>query len=104
MASLEVNEMRQDGECRGPRANNPVNWRMASFCRGAELLYRRGQSLDAFDIAFEANRKEGDDSEPGDDPNCPCRKEHFFVTSVERLLAAELGVDWAEYDAAIYAL
>lgn len=27
-----------------------------------------------------------------------CRREHFFATTVERLLADQLGVDWQGYD------
>ena len=41
------------------------------------------------------------DDEPGALRNCPYRKEHFFATTVERLLAAELKVDWNDYDAVI---
>lgn len=55
-------------------------------------------AVDAFDIKYEKNRPEGDNSEPGDHPDAPYRKEHFFATNVERLVAAELGVDWAEYE------
>jgi hypothetical protein len=57
-----------------------------------------GEAVDAFDKGF---AKAG---EPGDDPACPYRREHFFATSIEWLLAAELGVDWDEYDAALEAL
>lgn len=46
----------------------------------------------------------GGAEEPGDDPSCPCRKEHFFATTVERALSAELGVDWSEYDNVLIAL
>lgn len=60
--------------------------------------------VNAFDIAYEANRPEGDESEPGDHPDAPYRREHFFATSIERLLAAELGVDWAEYDKTVVGL
>ena len=62
------------------------------------------EMVDAFDMAFEARREAGNTDEPGDDPNCPCRREHFFATSVERLLAAEFRVDWAAYDAAVAGL
>ena len=62
------------------------------------------KSVDAFDIAFEKRRKLGNDDEPGDDPRAPYRREHFFATSVERLMAAELGVDWRKYEAEINAL
>ena len=54
--------------------------------------------ISAFDIEFEKNRQPGNEDEPGDDPSAPYRKEHFFATSIERLIAAELGVDWQEYD------
>jgi hypothetical protein len=67
----------------------------------------------AFDKAFEASRKvttlpsgevqfvEGPDldAEPGDDPAAPYGKEHRFAENLERLYAAELGVNWAQYDA-----
>jgi hypothetical protein len=36
-------------------------------------------------------------AEPGDDPNSPYRAEHFFATTIERLLATELGISWQEY-------
>ena len=36
--------------------------------------------------------------------NAPYRKEHFFATNLERLLAAELKVDWFEYDRYVDAL
>ena len=60
--------------------------------------------VDAFDKAYERKRPENDDSEPGDHPEAPYRKEHFFATSIERLMAAELGVDWAKYEEEIYKL
>jgi hypothetical protein len=64
------------------------------------LCKKRGittEQVDTFDIVFEQNRADDDDSEPGDHPDAPYRKEHFFATSIERLLAAELGVDWETY-------
>jgi hypothetical protein len=71
------------------------------------LCRKRGvteDAVNAFDIAYEENRPEGDESEPGDHPDAPYRKEHFFATSIERLVAAELGVDWAEYDKTVMSL
>jgi hypothetical protein len=35
---------------------------------------------------------------PGDDPRAPYHKQHVFAENIERLLAAELGVDWSAYD------
>ena len=67
----------------------------------ALLCRHRGittEAVDEFDKAFEASRLPGDESEPGDHVDAPYRREHFFATNIERLLAAELGVDWATYD------
>ena len=55
-------------------------------------------AVDRFDKAYEAKRKQGDDSEPGDDPKAPYYRQHQIATGIERLLAVELGVDWSTYD------
>lgn len=58
------------------------------------------ESVDAFDIQYESERASGLhtlEDEPGDDPAAPYKKEHFFATNLERLMAAELGVDWDQY-------
>ena len=65
------------------------------------LCKKRGiseESISAFDIEYEKNRIFEDTSEPGDNKDAPYRKEHFFATSIERLIAGELGVDWKDYD------
>ena len=56
------------------------------------------EEVDAFDINYENNRKDGDMSEPGDDRNAPYFKEHQIATVIERLIANELKVDWETYD------
>lgn len=64
----------------------------------AYLCRKRGittEDVDSFDLNFKG------DGEPGDDPAAPYRKEHFFSTTVERMVAAELGVDWQKYEDAI---
>jgi hypothetical protein len=76
----------------------------------AEMMLTRWRGISEetighFDMEFE--RKRGHDlvkGEPGDAPGAPYRREHFFATNVERLLAGELGVDWAEYEAHVDAL
>lgn len=59
------------------------------------------QTITDFDVAFEAERAPGNTDEPGDACNAPYRREHFFATSIERLLAAELGVKWHRYEDAV---
>lgn len=54
--------------------------------------------VDRFDMELEANRKEGDDGEPGDEPTAPYVKQHCIATGVERVLCAHLGVSWKEYE------
>jgi hypothetical protein len=71
------------------------------LCKDRDILQ---SVVDQFDMAFEANRVAGNEDEPGDDPEAPYRKEHFFATTVERLMAAELGVDWKEYEDTVEAL
>ena len=56
------------------------------------------EAVDAFDIAFEERRPEGNEDEPGDEPSAPYVKQHCIATGVERILAAHLGVSWKEYE------
>ncbi len=71
------------------------------------LTRRRGikeADITAFDVAFEANRPAGDESEPGDAPDAPYQNEHNFATAVERMVCAALGVKWADYERAVLAV
>ena len=55
--------------------------------------------ISEFDVEFERLRESRLRSgEPGDHPDSPYRREHFFATSLERLLAMELDVDWFQYE------
>lgn len=56
------------------------------------------EEVDAFDKKFEANRQPGNEDEPGDDPTAPYQRQHCIVTGIERILAANLGVDWKDYE------
>lgn len=56
------------------------------------------EQVDKFDMEFEQAREEGDLSEPGDDPKAPYKRQHCIATGVERMLAAELEVDWKTYE------
>lgn len=56
------------------------------------------EQVDAFDMAFEKTRPEGNEDEPGDSTEAPYRRQHCIATGIERILAAELEVDWSEYE------
>jgi hypothetical protein len=53
--------------------------------------------VDNFDMIYEANRTPDDYSEPGDDPRCPVYAEHQVASTVERMLALFMGVNWQAY-------
>lgn len=59
------------------------------------LCQQRGISEDAVD-KFDFSWK--GDGDPGDDPAAPYFKEHQFALIMERMMAHELGVDWAAYN------
>ena len=64
----------------------------------AVLCYFQGiaeESVDKFDLGW----VEHDDiTEPGDDPATPYHRQHRIADVIERLIATELGVDWASYE------
>lgn len=88
------------------------------LCKKAGIT---ADQVDAFDKEFEDARqnkkgKDGSgwfqfrgnwfhpDCEPGDYVDAPYFKQHQFATTIERALARELDVDWAEYEKKIEAL
>lgn len=56
------------------------------------------QQVDEFDMNFEANRKDGDESEPGDDAKAPYCRQHRIASAIEAMLAVQLGVHWSDYE------
>jgi hypothetical protein len=75
----------------------------------SHLVQKRGipdAVIDDFDIAFEAERVKGyfQDEEPGDHPQAPYHREHQFASMIDRLVANELGVDYAAFNQAVMAL
>lgn len=71
----------------------------------AFLCEERGisdEAITAFDVGVPDDSPYADD--PGHDPASPYHQEHVFAECVERLIAAELGVNWQDYEAAIEAL
>jgi|KBSSwiStaDraftv2_1062776.scaffolds.fasta_scaffold00213_23 hypothetical protein len=89
------------------RVSEMEDWRyviLVAVHELAEMMLTRWrgipeEDIGAFDMRFEEMRERGlVVGEPGDAPEAPYRREHFFATNIERLLAAELGVDWAEYE------
>ncbi len=58
----------------------------------------------AFDIEYERKRKPGDNSEPGDAPNCPYGPQHKAATAIERQFVESHGLTWKEHEARVNAL
>lgn len=54
--------------------------------------------VDTFDMEYEKTRHPDNEEEPGDDPAAPYVKQHCVATGIERILAAELGVNWKDYE------
>lgn len=73
----------------------------AWLCKNAGIS---DESVTAFDTEYENKRQEGDFSEPGDSILCPCYKQHQIATGIEKILAAELGVNWKEYEDTVNSL
>src|SRR5713101_7810446 len=82
------------------RISKSRNWRHEALLLMHELVAMflcldRGVSfevIDRFDMAFRG------DGEPGDDPKAPYHREHRWASRLERMFAAELGVDWGKYE------
>jgi hypothetical protein len=59
------------------------------------------EDITNFDIFFEMRRNMGlinNFDEPGDSELAPYKKEHQLATKIEMTLAAQLGVDWLNYE------
>ncbi|MBV8844152.1 MAG: hypothetical protein JO307_15195 [Bryobacterales bacterium] len=102
-----VGDYWQEGNIEQVRVSAMKDWRYEVLVTIHELIEmaltrQHGVSEGAiteFDIKFETERLEGlRFGEPGDDPDAPYRREHMFATKLERLLAAELDVDWDQYE------
>jgi hypothetical protein len=103
-----VGDYWEDGDGAGQvRVSELPDWRyeaLVAVHELVEMILTKHRSISEpaisdFDIAFEQERERALVlGEPGDDPRAPYRLEHFFATNVERLLAAELDVDWRAYE------
>ncbi len=88
------------------RVSKLSNWRREALIAVHELVEVllckhdgvTQESVDIFDKQFEATRAPDNFDEPGDDPSAPYVKQHCVATGIERLLAAQLGVNWKEYE------
>jgi len=88
------------------RVSKLSNWRREALVAVHELVEvllckHEGitqESVDEFDKQFESTRPPDNFDEPGDDPSAPYVKQHCTATGIERLLAAQLGVNWKEYE------
>jgi hypothetical protein len=88
------------------RVSQMNDWRMEALIGVHELvealLCKHDGVTDDVVTAFDVEHINLD--EPGDHPGAPYKRQHCIATAVERLLAAELGVDWLAYTEAVDAL
>ena len=56
------------------------------------------ESITAWDVEYEKNRKPGDDSEPGAQLDCPYYEAHQFASKMEKIMCEALRLDWNTYD------
>lgn len=54
--------------------------------------------IDLFDMAFEQNREDNDNSEPGDNKAAPYHKQHVGATFVEREVCSKLDLSWEKHE------
>jgi hypothetical protein len=54
------------------------------------------KDVDAFDNEYDKTHTF--DTDAGDEPEAPYCRQHCFATAVERILCAELDVNWKDYD------
>lgn len=66
----------------------------AILCRHNGVLQ---STVDEYDIEFEAKNPQAK-IEAGDQSDCPYAKEHSLASAAERIVSAELGVPWKQYD------
>lgn len=101
---IKISEM---NEIRSGRPD-PARWNEREMCliihelTEALLCRKAGISqdqVDEFDKRYERSlNMQANYDEPGDHPEAPYKHQHCVATGVERIIAAELGVDWAAYE------
>lgn len=65
------------------------------MCQAAGITQKE---VDDFDMNYEANRADGDESEPGDSAHAPYNKQHSVATAIERTVCAQMGLAWADHE------
>lgn len=85
--SISVSQLEDRREVMLIAIHELIEW---ALCQAKGIT---NEEIDKFDFAF----KDYLGREPGDDPRAPYFHQHQVASVVERLLAAELGVDWEEY-------
>jgi hypothetical protein len=82
---------------------NELHWSIAMHeLAEAILCIKAGVSpekIDTFDAEFEKHAKGNE--EPGDDPRAPYHSQHQVGLVVERLMVAQMGWSWKEYEAIV---
>lgn len=54
--------------------------------------------VDQFDLKFDRDHPNEPDIGAGDDPDAPYHRQHIVATTIERIVAGELNLNWEEYE------
>lgn len=64
----------------------------AFLCYQAKIPY---EAIDKYD------QEDAMTDDPGDEPEAPYHRQHVIATAIEQQMAAQLGVDWTDYENAV---
>lgn len=64
----------------------------ATLCKSTGVTEAQ---VDAWDLKWDA------EGEPGEDPRAPYYHQHQFASTIERMVASAMGVNWEAYEARI---
>lgn len=112
LTSIHVSELPDRREMLLIAIHELIEW---ALCQSKGIP---NEEIDRFDFAFEEKYRPHDENEPwggyarlfntamepGDDPSAPYYHAHQIATGIERILAAEMGVSWQDYETHIQEL
>ena len=96
-------------QVRVSRLSNPLHEQALAIHELWEALMAMARDIDfadidSWDTHYEASRAPGDDSEPGDHPDCPYHVAHRLASAIEEEFLRSVYSSWLLYEQALDAL